>query len=314
MTKTMSAYHPRNPAEFPNWKFEHLDVEYDAVTQAIWMKYKASAPHFYPLEMFLEILDVRESVRALFDSGLVRHTPVRYFVIGSNKDAIFSLGGDLAMFTDLIKAQKRDVLRRYAHVCIDVMYGLSSGFSLPIVTLSAVHGQCLGGGFEGVLVTDFLIAEETAKFGVPEVAFNTFPGMGAVTLLTRRVGSAMSEQIISSGAAYSGTQMHELGIVDVLSPDRAIRKTADAWMLEGGEDRWRRRCALADARRRCFPVTNEELLRIVDLWVDCCFSITDQDFRHMSRLVAAQKRLPGQRRTANGPESTPDGSDARSKD
>lgn len=312
MTKKVLTYNPRSPEEFPNWKFEHLDIEYDGETQAIWMNYKVSAPHFYPLQMFLEILDVRESVRALFLSGLVKHWPVRYFVIGSNKETVFSLGGDLAMFTELIRGQERDTLRHYAHVCIDVMYGLRTGFGLPIVTLSAVHGQCLGGGFEGVLVTDFLIAEESAKFGVPEIAFNTFPGMGAVTLLTQRVGSALSEQIISSGAVYSGREMHELGIVDVLAPDGAIRKATNAWMLEGGEERWRRRCALAEARRRCFPVTHEELIRIVDLWVECCFSITDQDFRHMTRLVTAQKRLPAKRRQTN--RSNSDSGTARSKD
>lgn len=289
-------YNPRNPREFPHWDFDYLDIEYDAETLAVWMNYKTTAPHYYPLKMFLEILDVRESVRALFHSGLVRHWPVRYFVIGSNKPAVFSLGGDLATFTDLIRKRERDTLRAYAHVCIDVMYGLRRGFALPIVTLSAVHGQCLGGGFEGVLVTDFLVAEETAKFGVPEIFFNTFPGMGAVTLLTQRVGSALSEQIISGGAVYSGSEMHELGIVDVVAPDGTIRETTDAWMREGGEDQWRRRRELADARRHYFPVAHEELIRIVDLWVECCFSITDQDFRHMARLVAAQKRLPTQQK------------------
>ncbi|CAN2532834.1 Fatty+acid+oxidation+complex+subunit+alpha [Methylocapsa aurea] len=294
-------YHPRDPRDFPNWEFEHLDVEYDPATQAVWMQYKASAPHFYPIEMFLEILDLRESVRALFESGVVRDWPVRYFAAGSNKDTVFALGGDLAMFVDIIKQQKRDFLTRYAHVCIDVMYGLRTAFSLPIVTLSAVHGQCLGGGFEGVLVTDFLIAEETAKFGVPEVAFNTFPGMGAVTLLTQRVGSAMTETIISSGAVYSGLEMHQRGIVDVLAASGHIRAAADAWMAEGGEERWLRRRTLADARRSCFPVSHEELLQIVDLWVDCCFSVTDQDLRHMSRLVAAQKRLPARRQSEPTP-------------
>jgi DSF synthase len=145
------------------------------------------------------------------------------------------------------------------------------------------------------MATDFLIAEASAKLGVPEVAFNTFPGMGAVTFLKRRLGAAVAEQIIATGAVHSATQMHELGIVDVLAPDDRLRETALDWMCEGGEERWMRRRALADLRRDCFPITRDELLRVVELWVDCSFSIGESDLRHMERLVAAQGRLSGQK-------------------
>ena len=57
----------------------------------------------------------------------------------------------------------------------------------------------MGGGLEAALAEDFLIAEKRAKMGVPEVAFNTFPGMGAASTLTRRMGAAWAEEVMTSG-------------------------------------------------------------------------------------------------------------------
>lgn len=296
MTKAVLTYQPRDPDEFPLWKFDHLDIDYDSEAQAVWMSYKVSSPHSYSLKMLAEIADVRESLRLLFASPAIARYPIRYFVMASKKPKVFSLGGDLASFAGAIRRRELASLYHYGHVAIDVIYGLTCSFDLPIVSLSAVAGQCLGGGFEGALTTDFLIAESGAKMGVPEQAFNTFPGMGAVTLLTRRVGAALSEQIISSGAAYSAEEMREFGVVDVVAPVGALRETVADWMLEG-EERWLRRRALAQTRRQCFPVDHGELIRIVELWAECSYNVLEADLRHMERLVAAQKRLTPAART-----------------
>jgi DSF synthase len=222
--------------------------------------------------------------------GAARH-PIRYFAIGSKRPNVFSLGGDLAAFAAAVRKGEHATLRAHANICVDIMHGLENGFGLPIVTLSAVNGRCLGGGFEGALVTDFLIVERNAKLGLPEIAFNSFPGMGAVSLLTRRAGPALAEQIISSGSIYSGQEMFDLGVVDILAADGKVHETATAWMRDGGEARWLKRRALAEARRKCFPTPREEFHQIVDLWVECVKALTDQDLRHMDRLVAAQRRL-----------------------
>jgi DSF synthase len=295
----------RDPEQFPNWSFTYLDIEYDPQTQAVWMIYKASAPLHFPIEMFQEIVSVRESMRRFFASGLTAKFPIRYFAIGSNRPGVFALGGDLATFAAAIRRRDAAGLNAHATICVDIMYGLSTAFDLPIVTLSAVHGQCLGGGFEGALVTDFLIAESTAKLGLPEIAFNTFPGMGAVTLLTRRVGAALATQIISSGAVYSGAEMHELDVVDVVAPPGAVRQTANEWMREEGDERWRRRRALTAARRLCFPVDRGELTLIVQQWVDTCLSVTESDLRHMERLASAQRRLSSGQKGQRSPSEPP---------
>ena len=292
---------PRGPVpqNFPNWTFDHLDVEYDAPTQSIWMIYSIKGPVCYTPHTLSEITRFRRSLQAMFAAGFTARTPVRYLVIASNKPGVFNLGGDLGVFAAAIRTHNIDLLRRYAHSCIDLIDSLVRGLDLPIVTVSAVHGQCLGGAFEAALATDFILAEENARFAMPEIAFNTFPGMGAVSLLTRKLGAALAQKIISEGRVYTGYEMYDLEAVDALASDGEIRSATLAWMAKGGEAAWTRRRILAEARRRSAPLTREELIRITDLWAECSTRISDADLRHMERLVRAQRRLPGSIGSAN---------------
>ena len=281
----------RAPEDFPNWTFPTVDVEYDPEAQALWMAYKADSTPYFSLDTLQDVGDVRASVRTLFASDQIKIYPIRYFLMASNKSSVFNLGGDLAMFAQSIRDGNRDKLRLYARACVDLVHSLSMAFDMPMVTLSVIAGQALGGGFEGALAEDFIVADEAARIGVPEVSFNTFPGMGAMTLLSRRVGSAQAENLIASGKVYTGQQMFEAGVIDIVAPAGGAHETARTWMRQGGKAAFERRLAMATARRRFFPVAADELQAITDLWVECSCNVTPHDIRHMERLASAQKRL-----------------------
>jgi DSF synthase len=300
MTTDNTRLEPRRPEDFPHWRFDYLDIGYDAATRSMWMEYKATVPHCFPLDMFKEIVAVRWSLLRLVESDKSARWPIRYFVIASRRPGVFGLGGDLAAFAAAVRLRQSEPLRAHAEICVDIMHGLATGFGLPIVTLSAVHGQCLGGAFEGALVTDFLIAEETARLGLPEIAFNTFPGMGAVSLLSRRLPGALAQRLVSSGEIHTGREMHDLGVVHVLAPDGGIREAVLSWM-SSDEALWRRRFALAEARRLHYGVSRAELSEVVNAWVDCVLGLNEHDLRHLDWLVAAQKRLRAQVRGQEGP-------------
>ena len=253
--------------------------------------FKADGPPCFTRQILADMVAVREAMRALYEARGPADFPIDYVALASKKAGVFNLGGDLAMFAQSIRGGEREALRAYAHACIDVMHGMISAYGLPVVTVAVIAGQALGGGFESALAQDVLFAERTATLGVPEIAFNTFPGMGAITLLTRRVGAALTEWIVSSGETFSAEALFERDVVDVLTPEGCARQTALAWMVEGGRVKTARRLQVMAARRRCFPVTFEELIGIVDVWTDCSCSVTPRDLRHMDRLVAAQKRM-----------------------
>ena len=124
---------------------------------------------------------------------------MRWLVWGSRSPGIWNLGGDLALFTRLIRAGAEDELRNYAHACVDAVYQNLTKMGLPLLTIALVQGDALGGGFESVLTNDVIIVERGSRMGLPEVLFNTFPGMGAYSLLSRRIGGARATQLILSG-------------------------------------------------------------------------------------------------------------------
>jgi DSF synthase len=112
----------------------------------------------------------------------------------------------------------------YATRCINCIYARVHHYAVPdLITVSLVQGDALGGGFEAALVSDVIIAEEQARFGFPEIRFNSFPGMGAYSLLARKVGGRIAERMMLSGKRYSASTLHVWGVVDHVFSRSIIR-------------------------------------------------------------------------------------------
>jgi DSF synthase len=170
-----------------------------------------------------------------------------------------------------------------------VVYNAATSLELPIITIALVQGDALGGGFEAALACDIIIAEKSAKFGLPEVLFNLFPGMGAYNFLSRRLGSAQAERIILSGRLYSANEMQVMGIVDLMVDDgcgeQAVRDYIDRNARRHSAER-----AVYRTRQLVNPVRLSELREVAELWVDIALRISEIDLRRMMRLAAAQDR------------------------
>ena len=61
-----------------------------------------------------------------------------------------------------IRSYYGDALRRYAKACIDAVYYHHVGREVGLTTISLVHGNALGGGFEAALSSHVVIAERSA--------------------------------------------------------------------------------------------------------------------------------------------------------
>ena len=216
--------------------------------------------------------------------------PVYNYVTASRIPGVFNVGGDLALFVMLIKAQDRAALANYAKLCIDNIYPRTQAFFSPTLTkIALVQGDALGGGFECALAADVIVAEESAQMGMPEILFNLFPGMGACSLLARRIGLRAAEELILSGKVMSGAEMHKMGIVDVLATDGQGETAVRNWIAKNAKRRNGMQ-AVFRARQFIHPVTREELDGIVNLWVDAALRLSERDMKMMQRLVRAQMR------------------------
>ena len=215
---------------------------------------------------------------------------VNYYVTTSRTPRVFNLGGDLALFVLLIKSRDREALSHYAKLCIDVQYPRSQSFFSPTLTkIALVQGDALGGGFECALASDLIVAEESAQLGFPEILFNLFPGMGAYSFLSRRIGMRAAQELILSGRILPAAKLQEMGVVDVVCKEGEGESAVREWIASNAKHRNGLQAAFC-ARRRVNRVTREELDDIANTWVDAAFRLGDRDLKMMSRIVRAQMR------------------------
>ena len=89
-----------------------------------------------------------------------------------------------------------------------------------------IEGTALGGGFEAALAHHFVLAQNNARMGFPEMAFNLFPGMGGYSLVARRSGMRLAEELIGTGESHTAEWFQARGLVDVLfEPGDACKAT-----------------------------------------------------------------------------------------
>jgi cyclohexa-1,5-dienecarbonyl-CoA hydratase len=89
-------------------------------------------------------------------------------------------------------------------------------FPLPILT--AVRGQCLGGGLEVALAGGPIYATPDAKLGQPEMSLGVF-APAASCLLPWRINQPDAEDLLFSGRSVSGDEAHRMGLVQCVADD-----------------------------------------------------------------------------------------------
>jgi len=272
-------------------RFSEFELAYDREKKILFCYFKYTGRPCFTPALLREAQAVQRLVRGLFGDRVIGEPPLRYMVLASRTPQIWNLGGDLELFSTLIRNRDRAALRRYAHTCCEIGFTNATGlgFDLPVISVALVQGDALGGGFEAVLSSNLIVAERGAKFGLPEILFNLFPGMGAYSFLARRIAPGIAERLIMGGEIYTAEQLHALGVVDVLAADgQGVQAFYD--FIGRRERRYAAQRALYRARRLVNPVTFEEMTRIADLWVEAAFKLEESDLKRMERLVTAQER------------------------
>jgi DSF synthase len=267
-----------------------LDLSYDQQRRILWQFMAPKGrPSFTPglLRDMTAALDTVEKAFAL--PAPTGEHPIDFLVLASRMPGIFNLGGDLPHFMALIEHKSEKQLRWYARVCARGQYRRAINLELPICTIALIQGDALGGGFEAALAHDVIIAERGASFGLPEVLFNMFPGMGAFSFLARRLHPIHAERIILSGKVYSAEELHEIGVVDRLAEDGAGTDAVQEFVSEYQRARHTRQAVLK-ARKIITPVSLRELIDIADLWVETAMKLGPADLRKMNHLAKAQDR------------------------
>jgi enoyl-CoA hydratase len=93
---------------------------------------------------------------------------------------------------------------------------LTSSLAKPLI--AAVNGDCLGGGCEMLQQTDIRVAEEQARFGLPEVQRGLVPGAGSTMRLKRQIPYTRAMEMILTGDPMTAAEAHHVGLVGHVVP------------------------------------------------------------------------------------------------
>ncbi len=272
--------------------FKQLSIRYDESHEVLWTCFnqKNRIPcfnHDVIKELTQHQLEVQNTGGVLFDGE--RSHQIKYSVAASVTPNVFNLGGHLAMIRELAINRHREALLSYATKGIDVLANKLSRFNAPIINISLVQGLALGGGFEAVLASDVVIAERKSVFGFPEILFNMFPGMGGYSLVARKAGVKIADEMILKGKQYTAEQAFEMGLVDVLVEDGEGEKAVYNW-IEKNRRFSNGYLAAQKAKNHINPITNDELMDITRLWVDVALKLSDREYSIMDRFIHSQEK------------------------
>jgi 3-hydroxyacyl-CoA dehydrogenase/enoyl-CoA hydratase/3-hydroxybutyryl-CoA epimerase len=162
-------------------------------------------PTFDELKEQLNFLETEKGLRGL--------------IIRSAKPKIYVAGADLKGFTADLNPERIAVLIEQGQRTFDRIS------NLPFVTVAAIHGVALGGGFEIALACDYRVAslDSRTKVGFPETMLGILPAWGGSTRLPRLIGFQKALDAILTGRQFPTKLAAKLGMVDAVTyPERMI--------------------------------------------------------------------------------------------
>ena len=209
-----------------------------------------------------ELHTVLQHIEHRADTAAVIITGARSaFVAGADVKELLEVGEE----GDLDSAQTPP---NAAHAAFSTLENINK----PVI--AAVNGAALGGGNELVLACAYVIADQHARFGQPEINLNLLPGYGGTQRLPRRLYAHRAEdglvdavRLIIGGRAVDADEALDLGLVDEVVGRDAHGPVAVAmdrirhWLRGQGPliEAMTKRRTLLDARESPLP-WSEQLL------------------------------------------------------
>jgi len=164
------------------------------------------------LHAALDVIEADPELRAIVVTGAGR---------------AFSAGADI---TELDRLTGPADFARFAKSLTDVLDRLAG---CPVVSVAAINGLALGGGFELALACDLRLAAPTARLGVPEIKLGLLPAAAGTQRLSRQLPVTVAKYLLMTGEPLDATAALRLGVLndvveDVLGAAMALGETLAA--------------------------------------------------------------------------------------
>lgn len=160
-------------------------------------------------------LAMRDALHEIFSA--ISDDPEVHVVVMRGNGKAFCSGGDLSEFG----SAPSPLVARSARWQRDV-WGLLR--ALPQITLAAVHGAVVGGGFEMAMLCDLCLAADDSRFALPETGLGMIPGVGGTQTAPRLLGLGHALDLILSGRWLSAGEALRLGIAARVVPKPHLQR------------------------------------------------------------------------------------------
>ncbi|MCA9085606.1 MAG: enoyl-CoA hydratase/isomerase family protein [Planctomycetaceae bacterium] len=137
-------------------------------------------------------------------------SPLKVVVFRSAKPSGFFAGADVKQIAGLKgRSEVEEVIRRGQELFARIE-------RLPIPTVAAIHGACLGGGLELALSCRHRIAQDSGatRLGLPEIQLGIIPGWGGTQRLPKLIGVSAALPMILTGKKLTASAALKAGLVD----------------------------------------------------------------------------------------------------
>ncbi|OBI93305.1 enoyl-CoA hydratase [Mycobacterium alsense] len=145
---------------------------------------------------------------------------VRVVVLRGAGERAFIGGADINEMVGLDRSSAETFIRRLAGLCEAIR-------GCPVPVIARLAGWCLGGGLEVAVSCDLRIAEQGAKFGMPEVAVG-IPSVIHSALMPALIGASHSAWLLLTGETIDAGTAAAWGLVhEVVAAERLDSRIAE---------------------------------------------------------------------------------------
>ncbi|MBM7602290.1 enoyl-CoA hydratase/carnithine racemase [Metabacillus crassostreae] len=144
---------------------------------------------------------------------------IRCIILSGSGEGAFCAGADLKERSLMTDYQVRDAVTLIGE-CINSLE------ELPQPVIAAINGAALGGGLELALACDFIIASETARFGLTETSLGIIPGAGGTQRLPRLIGLGKAKELIYTARKLDAREAAEIGLIQYVTKADLLKEKA----------------------------------------------------------------------------------------
>ena len=179
---------------------------------------------------------INQSLQNSFDSlfeDLQSDSSLKALIFRSGKPGCFLAGADISIFQTIETLEQAREGSKLLHATFQKLV------DLPLVTVCAIDGVCLGGGLELALAFDYRIATtaKSTRLGVPEVQLGVLPGGGGTQRLPRLIDLPTALDLMLTGKQLDAKRAKKAGLVDAICMPEVLMDVAKKYTAKGEPNR-----------------------------------------------------------------------------